>query len=51
MNILALDTAGKTAAVAVLRDDTLLYETGAKRRRWRSCGTTRCCMRPFPTPA
>lgn len=27
MNILALDTAGKTAAVAVLRDDTLLYET------------------------
>ena len=23
MNILALDTAGKTAAVAVLRDDTL----------------------------
>src|SRR5699024_8806561 len=27
MNILAVDTAGKTAAVAVLRDDTLLYET------------------------
>ena len=26
MNLLALDTAGKTAAVAVLRDDTLLYE-------------------------
>ena len=26
MNILAVDTAGKTAAVAVLRDDTLLYE-------------------------
>lgn len=26
MNILALDTAGKTAAVAVLRDETLLYE-------------------------
>lgn len=27
MNILALDTAGKTAAVAVLRDETLLYES------------------------
>ncbi len=27
MNILAVDTAGKSAAVAVLRDDTLLYET------------------------
>ena len=27
MNLLAVDTAGKTAAVAVLRDDTLLYET------------------------
>ena len=27
MNILAVDTAGKTAAVAVVRDDTLLYET------------------------
>ena len=27
MNILALDTAGKTAAVAVLCDDTLLYES------------------------
>lgn len=26
MNLLAVDTAGKTAAVAVLRDDTLLYE-------------------------
>lgn len=26
MNILAVDTAGKTAAVAVLRDDVLLYE-------------------------
>ena len=26
MNILAIDTAGKTAAVAVMRDDTLLYE-------------------------
>lgn len=26
MNLLALDTAGKTAAVAVLQDDTLLYE-------------------------
>ena len=26
MNILAFDTAGKTAAVAVMRDDTLLYE-------------------------
>ena len=26
MNILAIDTAGKTAAVAVIRDDTLLYE-------------------------
>ena len=27
MNILAVDTAGKSAAVAILRDDTLLYET------------------------
>lgn len=27
MNILALDTAGKTASVAVLRDETLLYES------------------------
>ncbi len=27
MNILALDTAGKTAAVALLRDETLLYES------------------------
>lgn len=27
MNILAVDTAGKTAAVAVLRDDVLLYES------------------------
>lgn len=27
MNILAVDTAGKTATVAVVRDDTLLYET------------------------
>lgn len=27
MNILAVDTAGKTAAVAILRDDTLLYES------------------------
>ena len=27
MNILAVDTAGKSAAVAVLSDDTLLYET------------------------
>ena len=27
MNLLAVDTAGKTAAVAILRDDTLLYET------------------------
>lgn len=27
MNILSLDTAGKTASVAVLRDDTLLYES------------------------
>ena len=26
MNILAIDTAGRTAAVAVMRDDTLLYE-------------------------
>ena len=26
MNILAVDTAGKSAAVAILRDDTLLYE-------------------------
>lgn len=26
MNLLAVDTAGKTAAVAILRDDTLLYE-------------------------
>ena len=26
MNILAVDTAGKTAAMAVLRDDVLLYE-------------------------
>lgn len=26
MNLLAVDTAGKSAAVAVLRDDTLLYE-------------------------
>lgn len=29
MNILAIDTAGKTAAVAVMRDDTLLYETAS----------------------
>ncbi|MBM6717870.1 tRNA (adenosine(37)-N6)-threonylcarbamoyltransferase complex dimerization subunit type 1 TsaB [Gemmiger formicilis] len=29
MNILAIDTAGRTAAVAVLRDDTLLYECNA----------------------
>ena len=29
MNILAIDTAGKTAAVAVMRDDTLLYEAAA----------------------
>ena len=29
MNILAVDTAGKTAAVAVLRDDVLLYEPNA----------------------
>ena len=27
MNILAVDTAGKSAAVAILRDDTMLYET------------------------
>ena len=27
MNILAVDTAGKSAAVAILRDDTPLYET------------------------
>lgn len=27
MNLLAVDTAGKTAAAAVLRDDVLLYET------------------------
>ena len=27
MNILAVDTAGKSAAVAILRDDTLLCET------------------------
>ena len=27
MNLLAVDSAGKSAAVAVLRDDTLLYET------------------------
>lgn len=27
MNILAVDTAGKTASVAILRDDVLLYET------------------------
>ena len=27
MNILAVDTVGKSAAVAILRDDTLLYET------------------------
>ena len=26
MNILAVDTAGKTASVAILRDDVLLYE-------------------------
>lgn len=26
MNILAVDTAGKTAGVALLRDDRLLYE-------------------------
>ena len=26
MNILAIDTAGRTAAVAVMRDDALLYE-------------------------
>lgn len=29
MNLLAVDTAGKTAAVAVLRDDVLLYEAAA----------------------
>ena len=26
MNLLAVDTAGKSCAVAVMRDDTLLYE-------------------------
>lgn len=29
MNLLAIDTAGKTAAVAVLRDEVLLYEAAA----------------------
>lgn len=29
MNLLAIDTAGKTAAVAVMRDDTLLYEAAS----------------------
>ena len=27
MNILAIDTAGRSASVALLRDDTVLYET------------------------
>ena len=41
MNILAVDTAGKTAAVAVLRDDVLLYEAPVQQRPDPTA--KRCC--------
>ena len=56
MNILAVDTAGKTAGVALLQDDRLLYEVYLDAGMTHSetlvsvavCGSS-VCLRPSTT--